>query len=168
MKTELQMRDRVAIPHSHFWLIIGPIWKNNIDRNGEEPEEKKFQQQAQIGIQLKGRSQCLTLLLRLWRAHNKWPITTEPLKDPTNSWNSQIQIFACNQGTEAAILELGKAGRSWGEGRSCRRNSSLNPDHWNLSNTEPPNIQYTPPDMRPPTHIQLRTSGSVFFQRWCT
>jgi hypothetical protein len=33
---------------------------------GEEPEEKKFQQQAQSGIKLKGRSQGLTLLLRLW------------------------------------------------------------------------------------------------------
>ena len=31
---------------------------------------------AQIGIQLKGRSQGLTLLLRLWCAHKKRPITT--------------------------------------------------------------------------------------------
>jgi hypothetical protein len=36
---------------------------NYRDGNGEEPEEKKVQQQAQSGIQLKGRSQDLTLLL---------------------------------------------------------------------------------------------------------
>jgi hypothetical protein len=46
------------------------------DGNGEEPEEKKVQQQAQSGIQLKGRSQGLTLLLRLWSVHKMGPIMT--------------------------------------------------------------------------------------------
>jgi hypothetical protein len=35
---------------------------NYMDKDGEEPEEKKVQQQAQSGIQLKGRSQGQTLL----------------------------------------------------------------------------------------------------------
>jgi hypothetical protein len=44
---------------------------NYRDENGEEPEEKKVQQQAQCGIQLKGSSQGLTLLLRQWSIHKK-------------------------------------------------------------------------------------------------
>ena len=44
-----------------------PLWhggaSNYRDGNGEEPEEKKVQRQAQSGIQPKGRSQGLTLLL---------------------------------------------------------------------------------------------------------
>ena len=43
------------------------------DGNEEEPEEKKVEQQAQNGIQLNGRSQDLTLLLRLWRGYKKRP-----------------------------------------------------------------------------------------------
>jgi hypothetical protein len=44
-----------------------------MDRNGEEPEEKKVQIQAQSGIQLKGRSLGLTLLLRLRSTHKIGP-----------------------------------------------------------------------------------------------
>ena len=52
-KTGHQMRD---IPYSQIiWLRIR-FWKNYRDGNGEEPEEKKFQKQAQIRIQLKGLS----------------------------------------------------------------------------------------------------------------
>ena len=45
-----------------------PLSFDNEDRDGneEEPEEKKVQQS---GMQLKGRPQGLTLLLRLWSAH---------------------------------------------------------------------------------------------------
>ena len=39
---------------------IVPVFKNFREKNGEEPEEKEVQQQAQIGIQLKGRPQGLT------------------------------------------------------------------------------------------------------------
>ena len=46
------------------------------DGNGEEPEKKKVQQQAQSGIQLKVGGQGLTLLLRLWSAHKKGPSMT--------------------------------------------------------------------------------------------
>jgi hypothetical protein len=50
--------------------------KNYRDGNGEEPEENKVQLQAQSGIQLKERSQGLTLLLRLWGTHKKGPSMT--------------------------------------------------------------------------------------------
>ena len=38
--------------------------------------EKEVQRQAQIGIQLKGRPQGLTLLLMLWCAYKQGPIMT--------------------------------------------------------------------------------------------
>jgi hypothetical protein len=38
--------------------------------------KRMVQRQVQSGIQLKGRSQGLTLLLRLWRAHKKGTIMT--------------------------------------------------------------------------------------------
>jgi hypothetical protein len=47
------------------------------DGNGEKSGEKKVQQQAQSGIQLKSRSHDLTPLLRLWRAQKKAPIMTD-------------------------------------------------------------------------------------------
>jgi hypothetical protein len=50
--------------------------KDYRDGNGEEPEEKKVQQQAQREIQLKRRSQALTLLLRLWSTDKKGPHMT--------------------------------------------------------------------------------------------
>jgi hypothetical protein len=70
------MRDGVAIPQSKLLPIIVPVWKNYRDRNGEEPEEKKVQQQTQSGIQLQRRSQGLTLFLRLWSTHKKRSIMT--------------------------------------------------------------------------------------------
>jgi hypothetical protein len=45
-------------------------------KNGEEPEEKKVQRQAQSGIQLKRRLQGLSLFLRLWSTHKKGPTMT--------------------------------------------------------------------------------------------
>jgi hypothetical protein len=42
---------------------------------------------------------------------------------------------------------------------------SINLDSRDLSNTGSPNRQYTPADMRPPTHIQQRNARSVFIQR---
>jgi hypothetical protein len=70
------VRDGIAFPQSKLWPIIVLVRKNCRERNGEKPEGKKDQGQAQSGIQLKGRSQDLTLLLRLWRAHKKGPIMT--------------------------------------------------------------------------------------------
>jgi hypothetical protein len=45
-------------------------------QNLEKPEGKEVQGQTQIGIQLKGTPQGLTLLLRLWCAHKNEPIMT--------------------------------------------------------------------------------------------
>ena len=42
-KTGHQVRDGVAIPQSHLWPIIVPVWKNYRKGNGEEPEVKKVQ-----------------------------------------------------------------------------------------------------------------------------
>jgi hypothetical protein len=48
-----------------------PVWKNYNDGNEEESEEKKVQWQAYSGLQLKGRSQGLTLLLNYRVLTNK-------------------------------------------------------------------------------------------------
>jgi hypothetical protein len=71
-----QVRNWVAIPQSQFWPIIIPVWKNYRDGNGENPGEKKAQQQGQSGFQLKESPQGLPLLLRLWNAPKKGPIMT--------------------------------------------------------------------------------------------
>jgi hypothetical protein len=42
---------------------------------------------------------------------------------------------------------------------------SINLDPQYLLKTGTPNKQHIPADMRHPTHIQQRTSGSVFIQR---
>jgi hypothetical protein len=42
---------------------------------------------------------------------------------------------------------------------------SINLDLRDRSNTGTPNRQHTAADMRPPTHIQQRTAGSVFIKR---
>jgi hypothetical protein len=70
-KTGHQVWDGVAIPQSKLWPISVPVWKNYRDGNRQKPKEKKVQQQAQSGIQLRGKSQGLALLLRLWSAHKK-------------------------------------------------------------------------------------------------
>ena len=69
-KTGHQMRERghptlTTLTHNCSYL------KELQYGNGEGPEIKKVQQQAQRGIQVKGKSQGLTLLLRLWSTHKK-------------------------------------------------------------------------------------------------
>jgi hypothetical protein len=49
-KAAHQVRDRVAIPESKKQHRIVPVWKNCRGKNGEEPEEKEVQWQAQIEI----------------------------------------------------------------------------------------------------------------------
>ena len=124
-KTRHQVRDGVAIPQSHVWPIIVHIWKNYWDGSGEEPEEKKAQWQAQSGIQLKGRLQGLTLLLRLWCTPKKGSIVTALRK------TQQAVIWRYLHPTNGKkkltpVVELGKAERSWEEGQPCKRISSLN------------------------------------------
>jgi hypothetical protein len=71
--------------------------------------------------------------------------------DPTNG---QKQL--------TPIVELGKAKEAEEKGNPLGGPTVLiNLDHQDLSNTGPPNRQHTPADMRPPTHIQWRITGSV-------
>jgi hypothetical protein len=92
-------------------------------------------------------------------------------EDWTSSWKRQIQIFVPNQWTEPAdpgwwIRERLKESELKGDPAGGPA-FSINLDPWDLSNTGPPNRQHTPPDMRPPTHIQQSTAKSVIIQRWC-
>lgn len=153
-KTRHQVRERGTIPQSQLWPITVSVWKNYRDRNGEEPEEKKVQRQAQSGIQLKGRSHSLTLLLRLWSAHKKGPSMAILRKTQQATERVRCRYLHPNNGQKqlSPVVILGKAERSW-EGWSYRKTSSLNESRPPRSlNTEPPNRQHTPADMR--THIQ--------------
>ena len=80
-----------------------------------------------------------------------------------------MQIFTLNQGTEAADpcgRIKGKLEEAEEEGDPVRGPAvSIYLDPLDLSNTGPPNRHHTPADMRPPTHIQQRTSGSVLIQK---
>jgi hypothetical protein len=127
-KTGHQMRDGVAIPQSQLWSITVPVWKNYRDGNGEKPEEKKVQWQTQSGIQLKGRSQGLTLLLRLWDAHKKGPIMTALQKTQQAVERVRCRYLHPTNGQKqlTPVVELGMAERSWGEGWSDSRTSSFN------------------------------------------
>jgi hypothetical protein len=95
-KTGHQVRDGVAIPQLHLWPIIVPVWKNYRGGNGKEPEKKKVQWQAQSGIQVKGRSQGMTLLLRICSAHKKGSIMTPPPKRP-NKQLKESDADICTQ-----------------------------------------------------------------------
>jgi hypothetical protein len=81
------------------------------DGNGEEPEEKKVQQQAQSGIQLKGRYQGLTLLLRLQRAHKKGSILTALQKTQQAAETLRCRYLHPTNGQKllTPVVELGKA-----------------------------------------------------------
>jgi hypothetical protein len=127
-KTGHQARDGVAIPQSHLWPIIVSVWKNYREENGEDPEEKKVQRQAQSGIQLIGRSQDLMLLLRLWSAHKKGSIMTALWKTKQAAERFRYRYLHPTNGQKllTPIVELGKAERISGEGWSYRRTSSLN------------------------------------------
>jgi hypothetical protein len=122
------MREMGATPQSQLWPIIVPVWKNYRDGNGEELEEKKVQPQVQSGIQLKGRSQGLTLLLRLWSIHQKRSIMNALWKTQQTAARVRCRyLYPTNeQKLLTPVAELGKAGRTWGEGWPCRRTNSLN------------------------------------------
>jgi hypothetical protein len=126
-KTGYQGWDVVAIPQWHLWPIIFSVCKNYRNENGEEPEEKKVQQQAQSGIQLKGWSQGLTVLLRLWITHKKGYFMTALWKTQQVAERVRCRYLHPTYGQKqlTPVVELGKA-ESWGGGRSCRRTSSLN------------------------------------------
>jgi hypothetical protein len=146
------MRDGVIIPQSHLWPIIVPVWKNYRDGNGEESEQKKVQWQAQSGIHLKGRSQALRLLLRLWSIHKKGPSITALRKTQQAAERVRCRyLHPTNRQKQLIhVVELRKAERNWREGWSYRRTSSLNLDTRDLSNPGSPNREHTPADKRPP------------------
>jgi hypothetical protein len=113
-KTGHQVRDGVAILQSHLWPIIVSVWKNYRDGNGGEHEEKKVQRQAQSGIQLKGRSQGLKLLLRLWSAHKNGPSMTVLRKTQQAAERVRCRYLHPTNGQKQLIpvVELGKAASS--------------------------------------------------------
>ena len=82
--------------------------------NGEVPEEKKVQRQAQSGIQLKGRSQDLTLLLRLWSAHKKGPSMAALCKTYQAAERVRCRQLQPTNGQKqlTPVVELGTAERS--------------------------------------------------------
>jgi hypothetical protein len=71
------------------------------------------QRQAQSGIQLKGRSQGLTLLLRLWSTHKKEPIMTALCKTQKAAERIRCRYLHPTNGQKelTPVVELGKAGR---------------------------------------------------------
>jgi hypothetical protein len=88
--------------------------KNYRDGNGEEPEEKKVQMQAQSGIQLNGRSQELTLLLRLWSTNIKEPIMITLQKTEQAAERVRCRYLHPTNGQKllTPVVELGKMERS--------------------------------------------------------
>jgi hypothetical protein len=78
----LLLRTQLSAP-SYNGKCEGGSSQNYRDGNGEKPEEKKVQWQAQSEIQVKRRSQGLTLLLRLWSAQKRdlsWLLSKRPNK----------------------------------------------------------------------------------------
>jgi hypothetical protein len=132
-KTGHQMREKGGIPQSQLWPIIVPVWKNYRDGNREDPEEKKVQQQAQSGIQLKGRSQGLTLLLRLWNAHKKGP-SMKVLRKTQQAAERVRCRYLHPTNAQKRLLPVVELGKSWKKLRRrgpCRKTSSLN-NSWPL------------------------------------
>ena len=84
------------------------------DGKTEEPEEKKVQQQAQSGIQLKGRPQGLPLILKLWCAYKQGPIMTVLRKAQQAAERVRCKYLYPTSGQNhlTPVVELGKAERS--------------------------------------------------------
>jgi hypothetical protein len=161
-KTVHQVREGVAIPQSKLWPIIVPFLKNCRDGNGEETKEKKIQQQPQIGIHLKGRSQGWALLLRLWSTHKKRNLPWLP----SERCNKQLKDSDADFCTQPMDRSCWQARRSWGVGDPVGGPAvPINLDSRDLSNNGPPTRQHMPADRRPPTHIEQSTARSGFSQR---
>jgi hypothetical protein len=65
-KTGYQVEGWGCHPTVNILTHIISVWKNWRDKSGEETEGKAVQRQAQTRIHLKGKLQCLTVLLMLW------------------------------------------------------------------------------------------------------
>jgi hypothetical protein len=95
----------------------------------------------------------------------EWKTFNCPLKGPTNSWKSQMQIFLPNQWAEAGepcwwIREKLGWVTLYKDQQSQLTWSTLD-----LSDTEPPTKEHTLSDMKPSTQIQQRSAGSWLSQR---
>jgi hypothetical protein len=106
------------------------------------------QQHAQSGIQHKGKSQSLTLLLRLWRAHKKGFIMTALQKTQQAVERVICRYLHPISGQKHLTPDVEDSVQE------PAVSINLDPIPGDLSNTGPPNRQHTPADMRPPTHIQ--------------
>jgi hypothetical protein len=135
---------------------------------------KEVQWQGQSRIQLKGRLQGLTLLLRQWCVHTKGTHDDCLLENPTHIYLhitervTGIYLHPGDRSCWPLWMSERKTGSSWGRVWPCWRTSSFNLNPWDLSNTGLLNMQDIPANMRPPTHIQQRTAKSWFSQRRCT
>jgi hypothetical protein len=126
-KTGHQVWEGVAIPQSHLWPIIVSVWKKYRDWNREEPEEKKVQGQTQSRIQLKGSSQDLTLFITEAMEYSQKRSIMTVFGKTWQAAESDVDICPTNRQKQLTpFAELGKAERSRGERRFCRRTSSLN------------------------------------------
>jgi hypothetical protein len=83
--------------------------------------EKEVQSQAQIGIQLKGRPQGLTLLLMLWCAHKKGPFMIALQKTQQAAERVRCRYLHPTNGQKLLnpVVELGK---NW---KKLRRRATL-------------------------------------------
>jgi hypothetical protein len=98
-----------------------PVQKNCRDKNGEEPEEKEVQWQAQSGIQLKGRLQDLTLLLRLWGAHKNGPSMTALRRTQQAAERVRCRyLHPTNR--QKQLIPVTELGKSW---KKLRRRTTL-------------------------------------------
>jgi hypothetical protein len=123
-----------------------------------------------MGIQLKGRSQGLTLLLRPWSTHKKGPSMTALQKTQQAAEIRCCYLHPTNgQKQLTPVVKLGKLKEAEEKGDSVGGPAvSINLDPRDLSNIGSPNREHTPAGMRPSTHTQQRTASSVFRQRRCT
>jgi hypothetical protein len=85
------------------------------------PEGKEVQQQSQSGIQLKGKPQGLTLLLRLWNAHEKGPSMTILGKTQQAAERVRCKYLYSNNG-QKLLTPVSALGKGW---KKFRRRATL-------------------------------------------
>jgi hypothetical protein len=150
-----------------MYVIHTMIYKQTIE-NIVNKHENQVQRQAQSGIQLKGRPQDPTLLLRLWSTHKKGPIMSALWKTQQAAERVRCRYLHPTNGQKllTPVVELGKI---W---KKLRRRATLKEDQQSQL-TWTPKISQTLITNHAAytswyTHIQQRTAGSGFSQRRST